>query len=276
MRAARLSVAALALTVGVLLLAHCGSVATPSGATAPTATTPRPPDDAAVPAAEAIVMCLESDQAYRDQVRSITARWDDGVELAASTPRANLAPVVSELQAIRREAELLTGPDCASGLSESIAGSMDATIDLLLALMRDAPEAEILDLTRASRYSRQVLDEHWSALGEGRAPRPVPTLVPEAVEVTYLVDGTAAGAALQYDDATGENQYTEVAVPAQVGPFSIRLPGQARVYVRRLGETGVVSCAILVDGVEVASRECLPVGSSCLVTCIVPLKPSGR
>jgi hypothetical protein len=72
---------------------------------------------------------------YVGVLGDITARWDDANTLANSTSRMSLAPQIAVLQGIRREAEALNIPDCATVAHGYLIEYMNQTIDDYVAFM---------------------------------------------------------------------------------------------------------------------------------------------
>jgi hypothetical protein len=75
---------------------------------------------------------------------SIETRFNDAFNLANNTPRGSLSPQISELQAIRRDANELAEPDCLAVAKVHMIKYMDAIIDgFILFLDADNPDAVV-------------------------------------------------------------------------------------------------------------------------------------
>lgn len=74
-------------------------------------------------------------EATHAQLSDILARFDDAVTLADSTPRIQLAEVIAEMQAIRREAGSLEVSECLGAIYPTLVTSMDAIIEGFTAFM---------------------------------------------------------------------------------------------------------------------------------------------
>jgi hypothetical protein len=72
---------------------------------------------------------------YVGMLGDVVARWDDANTLANSTSRMSLAPQIAVLQGIRREAEALNIPDCATIAHGYLIEYMNQTIDDYVAFM---------------------------------------------------------------------------------------------------------------------------------------------
>jgi hypothetical protein len=78
-------------------------------------------------------------QAVRE-LRAFHTRWDDGAELANSTQRIALAPVIADLQRIKQSIERLPVPPCALLAQMHISEYMQKRIDGYLSFLRSGSE----------------------------------------------------------------------------------------------------------------------------------------
>lgn len=100
----------------LLTVSACGG----GGILGPTAT-PKP-----TPTPE----CTAEDvQAFLDELEPLLGRWDDRAEVAGSTARMNLSPVITGMQDIKRDVEELEAPWCAEETQEKAVAYMDQYID---------------------------------------------------------------------------------------------------------------------------------------------------
>lgn len=74
-------------------------------------------------------------QADLAALAAIERRWHDTLEVASRTPRIGLAPVVTDLQAQRREAEVAVLGECLDRLKPALATRMRLEIDGYLDFM---------------------------------------------------------------------------------------------------------------------------------------------
>ncbi len=94
--------------------------------------------------------CVEQSADFLSAIDKISAEWDDANVLANQTPKIALSPQVAQLQAIKREADALKPPDCASNIQAFLSEYMDNTINGYLKFMSDSPAMEKLYFDTAS------------------------------------------------------------------------------------------------------------------------------
>lgn len=80
---------------------------------------------------------------YYDAINHVGRRFSDALDLADTTPRMNLPSVISDLQAIRRDAEDLDVPPCAEKAKQALVSFMDKSIDGFLAFLGQKPDAVV-------------------------------------------------------------------------------------------------------------------------------------
>jgi hypothetical protein len=68
----------------------------------------------------------------------------------------SLAPVIADLQAIRRDAQDLAVPTCAAAARDALATYMDATFDAFVAFLGQKPDEEV---SKAFEDAKQLLAE---------------------------------------------------------------------------------------------------------------------
>jgi hypothetical protein len=74
---------------------------------------------------------------------ALVERWDDTTQLAGSTGRIALSPIVAEMQEIRREVKELNGPWCVEETRSLTMEYMDEFIDGYLAFMAQESDSEV-------------------------------------------------------------------------------------------------------------------------------------
>ncbi len=88
---------------------------------------------------------LEGVKAYVAAVNTNFQRWNDELTIAGNAPRISLPPIIEEMQAVRREARLLTPPLCAKKVQEEYLAYLDdgikATVDWMGENVRGSQEA---------------------------------------------------------------------------------------------------------------------------------------
>lgn len=82
------------------------------------------------------------DGSMRD-LQQVAERWDDANAVAQSAPRVALSVPVSNLQAIKRDAQGLEVPRCLNPSKAALLSSMEASIAAYLAFMQDEDEAVV-------------------------------------------------------------------------------------------------------------------------------------
>ena len=93
-----------------------------------------------VPTAEA---CSVQAKTFVEETELFFAEWDDTNKLAGSTARMSLAPVIAQLQDIRRRVEDVTYPQCASGVRQLMLDYMDGTIEGYLAFLSQESDSTV-------------------------------------------------------------------------------------------------------------------------------------
>lgn len=71
------------------------------------------------------------------ELAKIERRWNDGIQLAATTPKIALSSPVGNLQAIRRDLEDLTVNECLRDAKTLLIEHMNLAIEGFFAFMRD-------------------------------------------------------------------------------------------------------------------------------------------
>lgn len=171
-----------------LILAGCGSEApAPQSAANPTP----------IPATPAPPTCQDAAMAYDDAMRPILARWDDAVKVASSTARIGLAGVISDMQAIARDAEAVTPAACVAPVHTLLLRAMTSTVDGYLAFAGQKDEVERLLVGGQLDYAlalQQVNDLSRGKALAAQAPTPtVSAMVKRFEDAGYTMKGRALG-----------------------------------------------------------------------------------
>jgi len=87
--------------------------------------------------------CSSQSEAFLADVQTVAREWDDATKLAGQTPRMSLATQIQTLQAIRRKAQDLKPPECATKVQTELIASMDNTINGFLDFLAQKPESEV-------------------------------------------------------------------------------------------------------------------------------------
>ncbi len=125
--------------MGALVLLYLtGSLATETG-------TPVQAVDTAVPGPtimptppRASEICQSVTQDYFAEIQPLLEDWQDTVEVANSTSRIALSPVVQDMQAIRRDIADVPVPDCAQDASGLLLIGLGDVVDSFLDFMADS------------------------------------------------------------------------------------------------------------------------------------------
>lgn len=151
---------ATAATIVLLLLASC---ANPLAAEPTPMPTPTP-------------TCAQQAAPFLASMQSVAREWDDAVKLADSTPRAALAAQVESLQTIRRKAQDVAPPDCATAVKQALVDSMEATITGFISFLGQKTDVEV---QAAFTVARQRMDLFTTELSKLTGiPLPTATLPP--------------------------------------------------------------------------------------------------
>jgi hypothetical protein len=144
--------------------------------------------------------------AFVAAIQPLAQRWTDATTLAGNTPRASLAPQISELQAIRREVQALAVPSCAEPTRESLVAAMDSTIQAYLDFLAQKPESEVTAGFEAAAAHMATFTARLASLASPEAalaatnvaltptattvvpPTPTPAPVPQAAVAQRVSD----------------------------------------------------------------------------------------
>ena len=130
----------LLLALVALVLVSCGSPAPTPGPT-PTPTTP---PTATVPPTPTPGCTKEEAAAFLDDLDALFEEWDDTAEIAGSTGRGSLPPVIESLKAIKRRTNALDAPCVeAAAVQDAVVEQMDAYAAAYLAFMAQKTDAEV-------------------------------------------------------------------------------------------------------------------------------------
>lgn len=87
--------------------------------------------------------CYQQAKDYLVEMDALTTKWDDTLAIAQSTPRISLAPVISDLQEIRRQLSGLEPPSCVEMLETDLIAYMDGTIAANLAFLSQESDSVV-------------------------------------------------------------------------------------------------------------------------------------
>lgn len=72
---------------------------------------------------------------YLDELDYTLEEWDDTYSIAVTTPRASVAPIIGDLQDIKRNVRRIVKPDCAEYISGIVVVAMESDINALLSFL---------------------------------------------------------------------------------------------------------------------------------------------
>ena len=185
------------LGLGVALVCGClgttaliyltGSFPTPTAAAVEPLDTPTPRPTSTPTTPRVSALCQAATQDHLAQIQPLLEEWDDAVEVANSTARIALSPLVRDMQGIQHNVEDVTVPDCARHGSALLIEGMGSVIDSFIAFMGDEPDF-VVSLYFSTGYEEMTRGvEELGALAEGRIPATstaVPTRVPPSATRT--------------------------------------------------------------------------------------------
>ena len=125
------------------------------------------PTPTPVPTAEP---CYVQAQVFVQQVDSLLSEWDDTNELAGSTSRIALSPIIGQLQELRRRVYDTETPTCAGGVKQLLLDYMDNTIAAYLAFMAQEDDSVVEAAFEKALKSLNQFIEQYPKLKTGAPP----------------------------------------------------------------------------------------------------------
>ena len=142
------------------------------------------PAEAATPGATSVAIAT-SDPCSKENLPSEVAKindlmreFDDGSRLASSTPQTQLVQVIPPLQEVRRRAEAQKVPQCLITLKTLQINHMNTVIEILMAFMGNAQNANVKEGIAQARELHMQYDAEIARL-LGLTLVPAPTFAPE-------------------------------------------------------------------------------------------------
>lgn len=178
--------------IAVLIVSFAFNGQTPKVATS----TPLPPTATPLPTGTLDPCSAKSMQSTVSDFDKLSREFNDAFVLAQNTPAAQLSPVITDMQRIRREAQDYAAPVCLVNLKQVQLGFMNAAIDACLSLysafggnqassMSQDQVKQVLTavnerMSAARQYSAQYTQEMARLLGVTLTPSPtfVPLVTP--------------------------------------------------------------------------------------------------
>lgn len=134
----------------LVTLSSCGiSQDTPEIVNTPTITpTPKPK-----------VECPQEEvETYLEEIDYILEEWDDTYLVATSTSRMSLAPIIGELQDIKRDVNRLDRPECAGYLSDIVVVAMESDIGALVSFLSKDSESVVSRKMAGAKKAWEIVD----------------------------------------------------------------------------------------------------------------------
>jgi len=156
-----------------LLLLVLMLIITSSGLAGCATATPEPPTATPTPD-----LCApENVRTEVEKIHRLTRSFDDTSQIAANSPREQVAGPTSALQAVRREAEDQRIPPCLVALKRAQLNHMNAVINTLIAFMGGANADTVNQGIQLARQQRNQYDTELAHL-LGITLAPMPTMAP--------------------------------------------------------------------------------------------------
>ena len=212
------------------------------------APTPRPTSTPTTPRVSAV--CQTLTQEYLAQIQPALEEWDDTVEVANSTARIALSPLVSDMKRIQRQVEAVDSPDCARHAKGLLTRGMDEVIDAFLAFMSDESDS-VVSLLFSAGYEEMMRGlEELTALAEGRVPAtstPLPTRAPPTATRTRVISAAVAT----------HTRVISISTPIPSTPTRL-VPTQTATLIAASGTMTVDNWEIRVERIETADTITSP------------------
>jgi len=127
-------------------------------------------------------VCRSATQDYLDEIQASMVEFLDTVDVADSTPRIALAPLIQDMQRLRRDIQKVAPPDCARPASSLLMNGIDGIINGFTSFLANDPDATV-----SRRLNQGMLDfdngfSQLSALASGKAT-PVPVRLPTSTPI---------------------------------------------------------------------------------------------
>lgn len=100
---------------------------------------------------------------YLDKLDLLLEEFDDTVEIAGSTSRMGLAPVIQDMQSQKRDARRLDRPECANYLQDLVVVGIETKIDAFISFLSQASDTVVARKLTASDKVRDMINDEISA-----------------------------------------------------------------------------------------------------------------
>jgi hypothetical protein len=192
----------------------------------PVTSTPVPPaafPPTWTPTPRASAECQNAALEYLRQIFPHINKYKDSMQLAGSTARIALSPVVQDMQEARRDIEQTVAPPCALPASKLLISSMNNTINALTEFMNGGSDSTVARYLAQSALELENATDQLLALSSGK-PTPVPKNLPTATPLPTLLPTLTplpAGNPVVINDSDGnpwQIKVTKVLVAATLKP----------------------------------------------------------
>lgn len=126
-----------------------------------------PEEDTPTPTPKPEVECPDDEvEAYLLELDLLLEEWDDTVEIAETTSRMSLAPVVQSLQDVKREARRLERPECADYLQDLVVVGMESDISAFVAFLGQESDTVVARRMQGAEEVWATVDNELQAFQE--------------------------------------------------------------------------------------------------------------
>lgn len=116
---------------------------------------------------ELIVHCPNNEvETYLEELDFLLEEWDDTVEIAGSTSRMSLSPVIKDLQDIKRDARRLERPECANYLQDLVVVAMESQINAFISFLAQDSDTVVARKILGAEDVRSTVDAEIIAFEE--------------------------------------------------------------------------------------------------------------
>ncbi len=200
--------------------------------------------------------CSAQSLEYRNNIREILSKWDDANQVASSSARISLGQAITNLQNVRREANNLDNPQCASLVQFNLIRYMDKVIEGYLAFMSQESDAKVNSIMTKSMG---LLDQFTTELGNitfdtdihiipTATTGPNVTIDPLHNQATYWITGSTNAVSLTFFNSKGETE--EISIESVPWEISFTTSSRDSLYVsaKNYHASGSVTCGIVWEG----------------------------
>ena len=113
-----------------------------------------------IPTPKPLVSCSDGEvSSYLDELTLLLEEFDDTAEIANSTSRMGLAPVIQDMQSQKRIARRLARPECANYLQDFVIVTMETKIDGFISFLSQESDTIVARKLAVSEEVRSIIDK---------------------------------------------------------------------------------------------------------------------